>query len=855
VRVSLHAITMLDRTFLFTDIEGSTTLWEQFPELMRGALARHDSIMRTVIEAHNGTVFKTVGDSFCAVFPTASEAVRAAAAAQHAFAAEAWETIGQPIRVRMAIHSGPADARDGDYFGQTLNRVARILAAAHGGQIVLSKAARDLITGTPAPSAKMVDLGEHRLKDLVRPENIFQYTEVGLREDFPLLRSLSACAHNLPEQLTSFIGRDAELAEIKHLLSCTRLLTLSGSGGSGKTRLALQAAAEMVDRFTNGVWFVDMATVLDPNLLAIAVATALRLREQSGQTMIETLVAFLRDKRMLLILDNCEQIISASAELSEKLLKSCPDLQILATSREGLGIAGEITWRVPSLPIPSAQDLASFEKVADNPSVRLFVDRAASVVRDFRLTPKNAASIVKVCQRLDGIPLAIELAAARVKTISPEEIALRLGDRFRLLTGGSRTALPRHQTLRAAIDWSYHLLGGMEGILFRRLSLFCGSFSLDAAESICENTDLDSMEVLDSVCRLVDKSLLILEQTEGSARYRMLETIREYAFERLRESDEVADVQSRFMAFFLSLSERADREIYGPSQGEWLERMDAEHENLRAALAWKVENPELAISQLNLALELCRYWLVRGHWDEGLTCLLRVLSPASVLPLAAERSRAFNSCGHFACQLARYDAALQHYEQSLSIRRSLGDERGTAATLNNLGLVHRRQANFEKARPLLFEALLLFRKLGQDRAVAACLNNLASVQVAHGDYRAAEESAREAMQLFQRIGDQLGVAASLGELGNLAFNEGDTDRAKSFYEESLALSRGLGEKVGIIDCLQNLGNIMVVQRNYESARVLYEESLDIARDLTGAPYLAIAKDALEKLSHVPAGVV
>src|SRR5437867_147856 len=842
---------MLDSTFLFTDIEGSTTLWERFPELMRRALARHDSLLRTVIQEQGGHVFKTVGDCFCAVFPTAAYAIHAAAAAQHQIAAEVWEGIDEPIRVRMAIHTGPAEARDGDYFGQTLNRVARILAAGHGGQILVSKAVKDLLKDHLPLTADLVDLGEHRLKDLVRPEHIFQYREPGLPKEFPLLRSLSAFAHNLPEQLTSFIGRETELAEIKQLLSRTRLLTLSGSGGSGKTRLALQAAAEGVDRFTNGVWFVDMAPVLDPDLLPSALATALRLREQSGQTIAETLVAFLQNKRMLLILDNCEQVVTACAELAEKLLRNCPALQILATSREGLGVAGEITWCVPSLPTPSTQDLSSFERVAQSPAVRLFVDRAASVVPNFRLTPKNAPAIVRVCQRLDGIPLAIELAAARVKTISPEEIALRLSDRFRLLTGGSRTALPRHQTLRAAIEWSYHLLGGLEGILFRRLSVFYGSFSLEASEPICGDDELPVPDVFDSVCRLVDKSLLIMEQSEGVVRYRMLETIREYASERLRESNETAVMQSRFMDFFLNLSRQAEREISGPAQGEWLERLDADHENFRAALAWNVSEPTLAVSQLHLALALSRFWLVRGYWAEALTFLLRVISPEVVLPLAAERSRVFNSCGNFACQLGRYEAASQHYEQSLAIRRGLGDERGVAATLNNLGLVQRRQGNNEQARPLFQEALALFRKLGDDRAAATGLHNLASTQSAEGRYQEADQNAREAMQIFQTIGDHLGLAASLSELGSQAMFQGRPTEAQSLFEESLALSRGLGEKVGIFDCLQHLGQLLVTKKDYESARLLYTESLEIARDLASAPYMAAAEDALDRLSRAP----
>jgi predicted ATPase/class 3 adenylate cyclase/Tfp pilus assembly protein PilF len=841
---------MLDKTFLFTDIEGSTTLWERYPERMRGALAQHDAILRDVIEGHGGTVFKTIGDSFCAVFVSTVDAVRAAAAAQRALIRQKWEGIDSPIFVRMAIHSGPAEDRDGDYFGPTLNRVARMLAAAHGGQIVLSGPAKVLL-GTRLPAgSSLTDLGEHRLRDLIRPEQIFQYNDAGLRHDFPLLRSLSAFAHNLPEQLTTFIGREIELAEIKHLLSRTRLLTLSGSGGSGKTRLALQTGADVVDRFPNGVWFVDMSAVADEQLIASTVATALRLREQPGQTMLETVIEFLQPKRFLLILDNCEQIVSACAGLADKLLRACPDLHILATSREGFGIAGETTWKVPSLTIPSNHDLRSVEKVAESASVRLFVDRASSVVPGFTLTPKNAPAIVKVCQRLDGIPLAIELAAARVKTISPEEIALRLSDRFRLLTGGSRTALARHQTLRAAIDWSYHLLGGLEGVLFRRLSLFCGSFSLEAAESICQDADLPASDILDCICRLVDKSLLILEETEGATRYRMLESIREYGFELLRESDEVTAMQARFMEFFLGLARRAEREFRGPSQAEWFERLEMDIENLRAALSWNAGEGQPATNQLGMALALSRFWLVRGYWEEGLRSLQHVLSSPAVQPLARERSRALNSCGSLACLLGKYADASRYYEESLAIRRGLKDERGAAATLNNLGLVHRHQGDPEAARPLFEEALDLFRKLGHEPAVAACLNNLAAVEHATGDYAAAGQNARESLQMFRDMGDQLGIAASFTELGHTAMRQGDIAAAQTYFEESLALSRRFGEKEGILDSLQNLGEVMITLQSYDAARAFYEESFEMARDISSGRHMTAANSAMDRLNHL-----
>src|SRR6059036_410891 len=844
---------MKNSIFLFTDIEGSTTLWEKFPERMRGALAQHDLILRKTIEARNGRVFKTVGDSFLAVFPAAGDAVAAAADLQHRLLAEPWTEVGESLRVRIAIHAGPAESRDRDYFGPTLNRLARILASAHGGQIVLSKAVVDLLGSRLRATAKLIDLGEHRLRDLVRPEHIFQYIERGLREDFPLLRSLSAFAHNLPGQLTSFIGRETEVAEIKHLISRTRLLTLTGSGGNGKTRLALQTAAEMVDHFANGVWFVDMAAVLDSTLIATTVAATLRLREQPGHTMLETLIAFLRGKRLLLIFDNCEQIVSACAVLAEKLLKAYPELHILATSREALAVAGETTWRVPSLPVPPAQPLDSFEKLAENPSVRLFVDRATSVVPDFQLTAGNAPAVAKIFRRLDGIPLAIELAAARVKMISPEEIALRLNDRFRLLTGGSRTALPRHQTLRAAIDWSYHLLGGIEGVLFRRLSLFYGSFSLEAAESVYEGPDQDSMDVLDSVSRLVDKSLLIREQSEGTPRYHMLETIREYAFDRLRDSGEVAVVQKRFLNFFLKLGQAADKELSGPAQGKWLERLDAEQENFRAALTWNVEESQFRTAQLQLALALSRFWLVRGNWEEGLTCLLRVISPDCVRQFASERSRALNSCGNLACQLGRYVEATRHYEASLAIRRELSDERGVAATLNNLGNVYLNQGDWETAEPLFSEALTLLRKLDYEPGIAPCLNNLASVRVKRGDYAGAERNAHEALEIFKTVGNDLGVAASLAELGKAAMAQKEFQPARSYLEQSLALCRQLDEKVGILGSLQSLGKLMMLQNDYESARVFYQETLDLASELAAAPYVTSAMGALEALNHTGPG--
>jgi class 3 adenylate cyclase len=482
-------------TFLMTDVEGSTKLADNHPAAMQEALARHDALAGEIVGGHGGTVVKSrgEGDSLFCVFALASDAVGAALALQQAYQAEPWPAPVAPLRVRMGLHTGDATLRDGDYFGGTVNRCARLRAVGHGGQVLLSQTTYELVRDALPGGAGVKDLGTHGLRDLNRAEQIYQLLHPLLPADFPPLRSQENLPNNLPIQTTSFVGREREIAEVKALLGRTRLLTLTGSGGAGKTRLSLQVAADLLDQYADGVWLAELAPLTDPNLVPQTVAQVLGVREEPGRTITQTLVDYLRPKKLLLLLDNCEHLLTACAQLADTLLRACPDLRILASSREGLNIAGETTYRIPSLSLPpvgAGQSVPSTpESLSQYEAVRLFIERAQSAQPSFTVTNQNAPAVAQLCYRLDGIPLAIELAAARVRALPVEQIAARLDDRFRLLTGGSRTALPRQQTLRALIDWSYDLLSPEEQTLLRRLSVFAGGWTLEAAEAVCADPE------------------------------------------------------------------------------------------------------------------------------------------------------------------------------------------------------------------------------------------------------------------------------------------------------------------------------------------------------------------------------
>ncbi len=565
-------------TFLFTDLEGSTRLWEEHPEAMKSALARHDEILRDAIATHDGHVVKMTGDGAHAAFRDAPSALLAARAAQVALAAEGWGSTG-PLRVRIGLHTGPAEARDGDYFGTAVNRAARLMSAAHGGQVVVSLTTEELLRDAMPEGCELSDLGEHRLRDLARGERVFQLCADGLVAEFPPLRSLDAFAGNLPTQLTSFVGRQEELETVASMVRDARLVTLTGVGGVGKTRLALQAAAEVLPEFPDGAWFCELAAANDPDAMIEVVAATLGVQPRAGTTLDGSIVEFLRTKQLLLVLDNCEHLLDAAATFAERVLRACDGVRVLATSREGLAVEGEQVRPLRSLQPAGAE--------------QLFTERARAVAPDFAVGTAHADAVTEVCRRLDGIPLAIELAAARVRAMSPEEIASLLDERFRLLTGGRRNAVERHQTLRAMVDWSYSMLDPSERVVFDRLGVFSGSFDAAAAAAVVAGDGIEAWDVREALTRLVDRSMVVAEHgDEAVTRYSMLETLRQYARERLDESGEPDAWRRRHAQHYERLAEEAGARLVGPDELVVRRQLHDDLDNLRAAVLWALDRDD-----------------------------------------------------------------------------------------------------------------------------------------------------------------------------------------------------------------------------------------------------------------------
>ena len=823
-------------TFLFTDIEGSTKLWEQHPEEMRAALVRHDNLIEELVQDNSGVLVRPrgEGDSRFAVFPRPSDSIAAACDIGQAFLVEPWG-IPNPLRVRMALHTGEADLRAGDYYGSAVNRCARLRALAYGGQIVLSSVTTGLVRDVLPEGIGLRDLGEHRLKDLQHPERVFQLTHPDLPADFPTLKSLDSLPNNLPLQLTSFVGREEEIKEVKRLFTATRLLTLTGSGGCGKTRLSLQVLADLVDEFPDGVWVVELAALSDPALVAQEVASTLGVREGPGNPLLDMLLDYLQSKQLLLLLDNCEHLMEACAALVDNLLRSCPNLIVLAASREALGIGGESTYRVPSLSLPDPKSLPPVEKLRMYEAVSLFIDRAVAAVSTFRVTNHNAPAVAQVCQRLDGIPLAIELAAARVKVLTVEQIAERLDNSFRLLTGGSRTALPRQQTLRALIDWSYNLLTETEGVLLGRLSVFMGGWTLPAVEAVCDGEGIEEYEVLELLTSLVEKSLVVAEEAfsaeevRGEARYRLLETVRQYAGEKLMESGEAARLRERHLEWYLGLAEKAEPELQGGDQVEWLEQLELEHDNLKAALEWSEGTEEKAEVGLRLAGALYRFWLVRGYLSEGGEWLKRKLAEgngasASTPARAQWRAKALNGAGALSQRQGDLTRATTLLEESLSTFREIGDKAGMANSIRNLGLVAMYQDDRDRATGLFEESLSLFREVRDKGGIAISLRLLGQTKI-EGNYDRAMQMFEESLTLCRELGDKAGMANSLRFLGYGAIPKGDYKRARELLEESLALCHEIGDKDGIAFTLLILGTVAQYQEDHKQVSALFEESL------------------------------
>ncbi len=636
--------------------------------------------------------------------------------------------------------------------------------------------------------------------------------------------------HNLPQELTSFIGREREISQIKQLLFSARLLTLTGPGGCGKTRLALRVAADLVHDFRDGVWLIELAALADPTTVAHRVSTVLGLRDPPGRPTIETLLEHLKAKNVLLVLDNCEHLGHACARCAETLLKACPNLQIMATSREALGVRGETLFPVPALSMPSQiQPLPTLKALQQYEAISLLLERAQALVPGSVLNKQNAPAVVRICHQLDGLPLAIELAAARVKTLTVQQIAARLDDRFRLLSEGSRTALPHQQTLQTMMDWSFNLLSIPEQALLRRLSVFSGGFTLETAESVCAGEGIAPREVYNLLTHLIDKSLVKAEEQGKEMRYGLLETVRQYARERLLEADELESVCARHLDFYVGLMAQAWDAIGGEDEALWLERLEREHDNLRAALAWALETERIE-SALKLAKTLWVFWNVRGYRSEGRTWLKRVLATAQGLRTELY-ARVLTGAGRLACAQGDYPEARSFFQQTLEIFQELSDQRGIASSWVNLGLVASLQGNHAQARAFYEKALALHREIGNLYGVATALGNLGGVAWEQGDYATARSYYEEELAIRRQLKEPEGIASSLGVLGSLAQLEGDYDRAVALFEESLSLQRELGNKEGIAYALSHVGSVAYERGDHDLACARYEESLQIRRDL------------------------
>jgi predicted ATPase/class 3 adenylate cyclase len=815
-------------TMLLTDVEGSTKLWEEHPDAMRRAIRRHHELAYQAIEQHGGyrPPDQGEGDSVFAVFSVAPSAVACALDFQRALAAEPWPDQ-VALRVRMALHTGALELRDGrNYAGLALNRCARLRAIAHGGQVILSEATCALTAPDLPAGVLLQDLGVHRLTDLSLPERVFQLCHPDLPAAFPPLRSLDTRPHNLPLQLTRFVGRAREMEEVRSTVRSSRLVTLTGTGGSGKTRLALRVAADLLEEHPDGTWFVELAGTADPALVPRVVSSTIGIREQHGRPILDTLVHHLATKAALLVLDNCEHLLDACAALADRLLRTCARLTVLATSREPLGIVGEAVRRVPPLSVPAADLAPRADAVASFEAVQLFVDRAVAAEPRFSLTDANAAAVVAICRRLEGIPLALELAAARLQALTIEQLRDRLEDRFRLLTGGSRTALPRQQTLRAAVDWSHDLLTEPERILLRRLSVFAGGFSLDAAEQVCGDRQVAPEDVLDLLTRLVSRSLALLETGPAGGRYRLLETIREYALGKLRAAGEEPELRRRHLQCCIGFAEPAVPALCGPDQQAWLDRLQAELDNFRAAFGWSLRQ-QAPGPALRLASALLEFWVVRADWSEGLEWVERALGlPGEVDP--AIRMKALRAAAELADVLSDYARSTAYYEESLGIARALGDQRAIAVALDGLAHEAQRVGRIADARPLIEESVALLRGVGDEPSIARSLGGLAWLA---GNYTKARALWNENLAIRRRLGNRESVGWSVIQVGHAAQGEGDYAAARAAYEESLSIGRDLRYKRMIARSLTQLAEVALCEGKAAAARGLFEETLPIWEEI------------------------
>ena len=802
-------------TLLLADVEGSTRLWETQPEEMTAALARFNQTVSELIAAHGGVrpVEQGEGDSFVAAFARASDAVACALELQRAPLA--------PIRLRIGVHTGEVQLRDeGNYAGPTINRTARLRDLAHGGQTVLSGATEDMVVDRLPAGAWLTDLGTHPLRDLPRPERVLQLCHSDLRNDFPPLRTpKSVGVHNLPVQLTSFVGREAVMLDVGQLLVDNRLVTLTGAGGAGKTRLGVEIAARIAPEFRDGVWYVDLSPITHPAVVPVTVMRALGLPDQPGRSTMDTLLRFVADRQLLILLDNCEHLLDASAELVVAVLAGAPGLTVLATSREPIGVTGEATWRVPSLSVADA-------------AIELFADRARLAQTGFTVSSDNAAAVAEICGRLDGMPLAIELAAARVRALSLAEILEGLHDRFRLLTGGARTAVRRQQTLRASVDWSHALLSEPERVLFRRLAVFLGGLDLDAAQAVAGGGDVERYQVLDQLTLLVDKSLVVAENASGRTRYRLLETVRQYAQEKLAESGEADAVRWRHRDHYTAIAALLDAPARTDHE-QRLEQAEAEMDNLRAAFVWSLETSDVGRS-LELATSLQPLWFTRGRIREGLAWFDAALTGGDTHHLevaAAVRAGALADKAVLDAWVAAR-ISMDQAQQAVAIARELDDPALLARALTACGVV----ANYydrEVARPYFAEAIGLARAIGDRWRLSQILALQAQGAAIAGDPLAVRAAGEEGRDLADAIGDRSNSRVSRFWLGLAQGVSGDLAGAIKQLGEVAAESAAAHDEIWRVASLGTLGTVLAYQGEADGARAAAEATLTAGAELGG----------------------
>ena len=844
-------------TLLFTDIEGSTLLWEQEGDRMSVALAAHDRLSRSAVEAHRGVIVKMTGDGMYAAFGDPLDAVNAALMLEHSLAAPD-ATNGIEFRMRYGLHSGMVERRDDDLFGSPVNRAARIMKAAHGGQILLSHSVVEGVRDRLPEPASVRDLGAVRLRDLATPEEVYQLLHPQLRQEFPPLRSLAATPNNLPQQTTSFIGRERELADGKKLLESTRLVTLLGMGGLGKTRLSLQIAADVLEKFPDGVWFVDLAPIKDSSLVVNEAAQALAVHEEPGKPLLQTLCAHLKDHKLLFVLDNCEHLIGACASFADSLLRSTSGVRILATSREALHIRGEQTYPVLPLAVPGPH--AGVEALLRSDAVQLFVERARLQKPEFTLTERDAPAVAELCARLDGIPLALELAAARMRSLSIVDINSRLNDRFKLLTVGSRVALERQQTLRALVSWSYDLLQETEQTLLDRLSVFSGGFELAAAEAVCGSEPITSEDVIDLLTSLVDKSLVMVDQGDGSSRYGLLETIREFAREHLTrrydlqktirevtqqhlaDRDDVAATAARHCDYYLAMAKTARAKLEGREQAEWMRRVEADLGNMRAAIALALAGGVDPVLAVKFEVALMRFRILRGYSTDARENIRTALTRPGVTEPNVARAHALYVGGVLATSQGDHAEATKLLAESLAIRRSLGDRREIAATLSTMSTLHLQQHQFAQARDCEHEALELFRQLGDRIGEGIGLLNLGEIAVQLDEDESAKPFFEQALSLARSINYQELEGECERYLGELVFGTGDISGAQARFVRSLKVCRDAEDKRNEAIALWWLGKIDAARGEYDAA---FRQLADALRAFKAFGMNAAALDCLE----------